>query len=794
MSSAIHIDPDLRKAAGILRDARSKMGLSDFPFSTRLSMRLLVQEWMDLQDSDNPHLRGVAMQVGQYVDENPSLTDPYDDLGQFVSEHHEIVHLLFAGVFPLVIGETSYGYAAPPFATEPFFITLGLQDLLSDANVQLDFETFTEFDKVPYVIRACFIILDKYYDISLDYGLPFLFSLNDRETNMDRFYKTTSTLDFLQVKAVGAAPEIPSDRLDFLLSHLNDADLWLETFSPDVFQFEGFFLATMNDVTEVETMSRLRKMLLTTESVLERESATKVADLTRVYLNLPKVEVGIFALDFPFDVSKASRYEIHYPIIEGVVDYLLTTDEKNVYRTACVLNKIQVISDLKNVTQPDYLIGELISAGFRSLMVVPLWDHKKKIIGIMELASTRPYVFTHVIKLKIKEILPLYDVAIEENKNAVDNNIKSLMQEKFTAIHPSVQWRFWEAACDFLYGQNKGEDKIIDRITFEDVYPLHAQIDIKKSTLIRNEAAYTDVDKNLNLLYALISQLAVKDDDEQLELFSARISEEIENIKIEFNINRENEINHFITYEVHPLLNQHRIDHEDSTTLIDAYFDELDSEQNLIYTQRSKYDISLKKINSTIANYLDAQEKITQRVIPHYFEKSKTDGVDYTIYAGQSILKDVTFEDHHFRYLRKWQVQSMCDIYGRLEQLRKDLPLDMSLSYLILTRSHGLSIKFRTEEKHFDIDGSQHTHFEILKKNLDKSLVKETRERLTQGDKMSIVYLQESDKLLYSRYLEDLAAKGLIQPEIEDLEIEPVQGIDGLRALRATFMSSQKTK
>jgi hypothetical protein len=36
-------------------------------------------------------------------------------------------------------------------------------------------------------------------------------------------------------------------------------------------------------------------------------------------------------------------------------------------------------------------------------------------------------------------------------------------------------------------------------------------------------------------------------------------------------------------------------------------------------------------INETISSYIDLEEQAAQSMCPHYFEKQKADGVDYTI-------------------------------------------------------------------------------------------------------------------------------------------------------------------
>ena len=108
----------------------------------------------------------------------------------------------------------------------------------------------------------------------------------------------------------------------------------------------------------------------------------------------------------------------------------------------------------------------------------------------------------------------------------------------------------------------------------------------------------------------------------------------------------------------------------------------------------------------------------------------------------------------------------------------------MRTTQLILVHSQSLSIRFRTEERKFDVDGAYNTRYEIVKKRIDKVRIKETNERLTQPGKIAIVYTQEKDAEEYIEYIEFLQSRKLLKPGIEKHDLEELQGVIGLKALR----------
>jgi predicted nucleic acid-binding protein len=74
--------------------------------------------------------------------------------------------------------------------------------------------------------------------------------------------------------------------------------------------------------------------------------------------------------------------------------------------------------------------------------------------------------------------------------------------------------------------------------------------------------------------------------------------------------------------------------------------------------------------------------------------------------------------------------------------------------------------------------------YEIMKKRIDKAVVLGTTERLTQPGKIAIVYSQGAEAAEYRDYIAYLQAQGYLHGEVEKLELEELQGVSGLRALR----------
>ena len=101
---------------------------------------------------------------------------------------------------------------------------------------------------------------------------------------------------------------------------------------------------------------------------------------------------------------------------------------------------------------------------------------------------------------------------------------------------------------------------------------------------------------------------------------------------------------------------------------------------------------------------------------------------------------------------------------------------------------HHLSYNVQNNAEKFDVDGTYNARYEIIKKRIDKALVKGTDERITQKGKIAIIYSQDADAEEYTRYINYLQRKEYLGSEIEYLELEDVQGVVGLKAIRVNVL------
>jgi hypothetical protein len=382
------------------------------------------------------------------------------------------------------------------------------------------------------------------------------------------------------------------------------------------------------------------------------------------------------------------------------------------------------------------------------------------------------------------EVAPLFTTALSRSQEEFQNQLETIIRQKCTAIHPTVAWRFTEAAEKLVNNQRFFGESSMEDIVFNEVYPLYGQMDIQGSSTRRNQSIQADLVEQLTLAKSVLDAAVDKFSLPIYKELQYRIDGYTEKLEEGLAAGDENQVLEFLKAEIYPVFNHLHEQSPDMQEALQAYQKRLDPALGMIYKRRKEYEQSVQLINDKISGYLDKTQEAAQNMFPHYFEKYKTDGVEHNLYIGQSLVNNKTFHPLYLQNLRLWQLLVMCETENIIHRLKSNLKTNLEVCTLILVHSNPLAIRFRKEEKKFDVDGAYNIRYEIIKKRIDKAVVKETNERLTQPGKIAIVYSQDREAKEYLNYLRYLQSINYIGPAVESLTLKDMQGVTGLKALR----------
>jgi len=680
----------------------------------------------------------------------------------------------------------------PPFKKQFVYKSPALKSFFAagEWEVKIVEKTFNSSAKNNSIEAATFILNTIYgTDFPLFQGTVITF--RSKKTGLEKHYQLSLRFDFIEVVELKPRRKISARQLDQLYNNLNDEDLWLELIPPENFAFRGLGIGTFHDVTEIEIISQMKGLVMDSEEDMEPDIMMPyLRDQLRSYLNVPDLEFGFLGVIFQKMLGDNSLSLTNSTSLDSLSSYEKEEGRGGAYSKIVEETEAMLFQDLQQIKSPS--IGEqlLIDKGYTSLILVPMREAGGKLINLFEVATKAARGFNSLTMLKLKEIFDLLRLGNDRYYQDMNNRISRFVKQQFTSIHPSVEWRFEQVAADHEIRRTFPDfDGTIAPIVFKDVYPLYGQADIVSSSNLRNRFIQLDLIENLERASRLMQIWLQHLDFHLLESYQFEVEAILERLRETFMSSDETQVVDLLTKEIHPLLRELR---EQYAYLpaepYDEYMQGIDANLDVIYDQRKRYEESVSRLNQAIGNFLEKDDERMQKILPHFFEKYKTDGVEYNIYLGQSLLENKKFSDFYLKDFRLWQLVNTCEITRLVVEQSKELPVPLTTAQLIFVYNSPLSIRFRMDEKQFDVDGTYNVRYEILKKRIDKAVIKGTTERLTQAGKIAIVYLQEKDREEYLNYLEYLIRKGYITEEIEQLELEKLQGADGLKALRVTVI------
>jgi len=770
--------------------SESRLEAEELPFSLNFSFKPLFDFWEKLAAKEGSTVDSLAVPFLDELKKHAHLKEPFQDV-KILEEHEPLLRKLFYPLFPDLTTNNEIRMVGLPFHPVWFNVTQRFKSIIAAAHGP-DNITIRAGGVDMLYRNACVWILNVIYGANINFSKTMSIEIPNMDTGIVRHYRIHFNADFSTIKT--NEDTIPLNEADIaeLISKFDDVEFWKEKMPPNSYDFEGFAIWKLFDVTREEAQSSLRYHLLNKNALQSSEKLEQIKRNIRSILNLSEIKIGFASYDKEmkvlssmgvgfWDDEDAFRHEISQPDCFCEHSHATLFEEKKMVI-------VPQYNEKKSETNP--LIKRLVKNDLKSYIATPIL-HEDEMIGVLELASGTEGELNAPVANMLKNLIPIFTTALKRSQDEMENQLEAIVQDKFTAIHPSVSWRFFEAAGRFWQNNLLYDSNEMEPIVFPEIYPLYGQSDIKGSSTERNIAIQADMVEQLNSAKSVM-ELTIKSFPLPIyKKMKFRIDKCIDLMSEGLGAGDEIKVMDFMKTEVYPIFQHIEKLQPDLKRAVEAYNEELDDELHIVYKKRKDYEQSVRAINENISDYIEAAQRDAQKMFPHYFEKYQTDGVEHNMYIGASMVKNKEFNEVYLRNLRLWQLLITCEVENVVYNLQSELPVPLRVASLILIHSNPITINFRTEEKRFDVDGAYNIRYEIIKNRIDKAMVKGHSERLTQAGKIAIIYSQAKEAEEYRGYLEYLQAINYIDSEIEDLELQDMQGVTGMKALRVKVIYHQ---
>ncbi len=762
----------------------NKEVLERLPFTVRLSFVPLItalqERVKDRHDATAAHIQSIL----DHVTAIPEFLEPIEDMA-VVQAHRESVDLLMSCLFPEAAHALNIGLVCKPLGFDNVYWTPKYEEIFCNSDADLSYERAIDPDTFyrEHLLFAYVALLHAHYGASYS-NLMVVNRVRDKTTNLERYYRANYHFDFINFVIDGQLKILPEETLRRLIN-AGDADELMRRMPLKYLTLEGFIVLTYHDITEKENISLLKSDLLAKDVFTLPESFTGIQQKFRSILRLPDLSVGIMVC---YRSLTLKRQNLGKSLIQDE-EMFFAHATHSIYRMVLMKQAPVFIYDLTEVEQSNEVERHLIDQQIKSLALIPLFKGES-LVGVLELGAPAPGELNAIVVGHLEEIFPALTIAIQRQLEDLESRIQTTLRQHCTAIHPAVEWRFIEAADRLIHNRQQADSGEFEEIVFEDVIPLYGASDIRSSSTQRNQAIQYDLLEHIRLAKQTLRHISrfhtvpiANYYDTMLDTLAAKVENGL-------NSGDETAIIDVVQTQIDPLFRYIGEAVPELTEAMNAYTKELSPELGVYYHQRKAYEESVTMLNETIAAFLDQEDADAQQILPHYFEKYKTDGVEFDMYVGASLVRGGNYNPGLLRNMRLWQLLLMCKMTRLTKELQATMKMPLETTQLILVHSAPMTIRFSSEEKQFVVEGAYNIRYEIIKKRIDKSVIKGTRERLTQPGTVAIIYTQDKELEEYRQFCDYLVQKGEITPDIEHHDLEDLQGVHGLKALRVTVCTT----
>ncbi|EOR96482.1 : hypothetical protein [Arcticibacter svalbardensis MN12-7] len=710
--------------------------------------------------------------------------DPHT-LDQFKEELTLLYTLL---VSPLADERLTYWSLALPMSPILFYGTDALFDLMQQEQCRTVRDAFsTEENKHKKPEIAYSLIMERLYGFDPLGKNSFVRPLTDKKTGLPKYYRVHIDNRFVKLTHKVELPTLNFERIRENLTADTTWELLYDVLPLKNFIFEGFSIITITDVTIEQSLEDIKTIIINHTSYEDESYHLLLKQSLKNLIGNPNISLTLLPLMKVNNKLVFDFQNIHGSIIVDLMMKKQLGNEKILELAQMYLDKPMLLfSGAEESFNPEKfkLITDIKETGTLSYAILPI-TFNKQTVGIIEMSSPLENMINENVLARLETASPLIAQFLKNFSDTVNSKIESIIKDKFTPLQPSVQWKFNEVAWEYLRNSRANEPKPeIGVIRFENVNPLYGAIDIRNSTLERNRALSDDLKVQFGLLIQTLESLGSTVHLTLVNGIIFKCQNMLASLETELIDDLQVRMKDFLEIEVDSFLQHFRQSNVKTREIIALYDQATDALTGEAFANRRSLELSLQTINTSINSYLECLSQEMWDTYPCYFEKFRTDGVEYDIYIGQSIAPDQPYDSLFLKNIRLQQLSAMAGIAKLTRSLLPQMSVAMHTTQLIYINANAIDISFRNDERRFDVEGTYNIRYQIIKKRIDKVHVKQTGERLTQPDKIALVYFNQRDAEEYRDYIHYLQGQHILNNEVEELELEELQGVNGLKALR----------
>ena len=230
------------------------------PFILKISFNKLLMYYEYLSRSEDEFMAAKAKRVLKAQKPHPILRDGFSDMSCVETYRNEI-NIILQDSFSPVLTKNEIKTASIPFHDFIFNSSERFKNILKAAGKDFKLKIRNMPDDELYVI-SCTVILSFCYRYDLNLKRPFYYEIPDAKGIM-RYYKILYNADFCEIIPNEKAPKITYEDYEELIDNFDNIEIWKAKFPPNSYLFKGFVISNIFDVTDDQSISNIKSLILT---------------------------------------------------------------------------------------------------------------------------------------------------------------------------------------------------------------------------------------------------------------------------------------------------------------------------------------------------------------------------------------------------------------------------------------------------------------------------------------------------------------------------------------------------
>ena len=357
------------------------------PFVLKFSFEKLIRK-MEAEASESSQYALSHQRILDKTKEFPELLNGISNL-DFFKHNETMMKELLRDLFPPMLTGNEIKAIGFPFYNFFFNPSKRFQSILKNAGE--NFDMFIKgLDPHRFYVMSCCIILRNFYNVPLNFSMPFIFDIPNQEGVVNH-YRFLNNIDFIDVNPLENFKRLTEEEIAELLDNFEDYELWKEKFPPKSWELKGFAVINFFDATTEIAVSNLKTKLINLED--DENLKPELNKIFRSIFQVPDLELGYTSIN-----HEENKF-VKTPVNSVIDSFILSGFNHSKNELLCEKNfnalvesrKYFSISDFEKIYKefPDSdFAKQFYDAGIKSAIFAPIIKNKK-VLGIIELVSRK---------------------------------------------------------------------------------------------------------------------------------------------------------------------------------------------------------------------------------------------------------------------------------------------------------------------------------------------------------------------------------------------------------------------